>query len=228
MKSLSYILIVALFAFVASCKAQQNITECLELAQEVNRFSFNESDFTPTDSLIDLKNGYFEMSSSDHVLTQAAKFNKKDKSTLLLVSGFYSDMQCANFPFYLFEIDKKGDTCIKKDPMNFFPALRYEDFLKNDSVLKIANKYLPILAETYLDENATVQQILSEFYDFHFILPRFGTTIEVTLTVCDYIPVNEQEIVEWKEVEKAIKSLYFKFNKQSGLFELVSKKTVSP
>lgn len=224
MKSKFYTVFIVLFVVLFSCKAQQNIAKCYEMAKEVQRFSFIESDYVPDDTLVDLKNGYYELSNEDQKLCQVTKFSKKDKSSLLLVTGYYSDMQCSSFPFHIFEIDKNGDSCVKAVPSFYFPNLRVEDFLKTDTSQKIAEKYLTSISEEYLSADASISQVLGEFYDFHFILPRYGTTVEVTLTVCDYIPVNQVAIVEWDAVENAIQSLYFKFNKRTGKLELMDKK----
>ena len=101
-------------------------------------------------------------------------------------------------------------------------------FFIDSQPIQILEKYLPEIKKTYLDSNATIEDLLKEIYDLHMIIPRKGTNIKVTLTVCDYIPLNVVNIgkEDWSIIEdniKVIELIYDKDQKQFKTFSIKNK-----
>jgi hypothetical protein len=208
-----FTLVVAKISF-----GQKNLTidQCLAL-DGFNFNEYNQADRMPKDTLIDIKNGYYEISDGEIKLLQATKFNNKDKSILIIATGFYADMQCANYftNFYI----KSKDSLIVCNQNRVMPTLKFSDFFIDSTITEIVKKYLPEIQEEYFP-NATIENIYQELFDFHFILPRFGTDIIVELTVCDYIPTNVVEFDknDWEVINTNHASIKFTYNKSKKKF----------
>ena len=76
------------------------------------------------------------------------------------------------------------------------------------------------IKDEYLGSDASIEDILNEVYDYRIIIPRKGTTAKVTLTVCDYIPVNEVGIHrdDWSVVEENIRVVEFTYDRNKKQF----------
>ena len=186
-----------------------------------NIYDYNHADSMPTDSLTDVKNGYFEVSYDYAKLCQIGLFKNKDGSGLVISTGYYSDEQCSMYFSYFHLIPSSIDTSVVLEPSRVLPALTFRDFFVGDSVDLIIKKYLPEINKNYL-ENGTIDQVISEVYDIHYIVPRKGTKLKVELTICDYIPTNAVSIdpKDWHIIETSIKPIYLKYNKSKKAFEI--------
>lgn len=182
---------------------------------------FNQADRIPTDTIIDLKNGYYEINDGETKLLQATKFNNLDSSILIAATGYYSDMQCFNY-FSKFYIKSKNLNTLEDVLLDdVIPELMFSDFFIDSAIKEITNKYLPLVQQEYYP-NAAVEDIYEEFFDMHFILPRYGTKIIVKLTVCDYIPLNAVNMDEedWKIIETQHKSISLSYDKKKKVFAI--------
>jgi len=223
---LIYILLINL-----SFGQNKNILDCLKTI-DFKLEDFNESDFfKPTDTIIDIKNGYYELFvanthiidniEQNTVLCQAAKFNNTDGTIILAITGYYGDEQCSKHPSFFFEISKNGDDFKRIELSNILPNIELDEFLSESKAIKIIEEYLPKIQGNYLDTNATVKDVLNEIYDIHYILPRKGKTITATLTVCDYIPTNEVSFEEndWEFIEREFKTIDLVYNDKLKTFK---------
>lgn len=224
--------------FIQQLAISQNrdIMECLRLI-DFKFEKYNESDFyRPTDTILDIKAGYYELYvSNTHVidnveqntiLCQATKFNNSDGSITLAITGYYADEQCSNYPSYFYEISENGDSIKIIEESKILPSLNWKDFFSESKSINVLEKYLLEIQKNYLDSNATIFDVLGEIYDYHYILPRYGKTIKATLSICDYIPTNVVSINEndWKIIEKDFKTLDLIYNNTLKTFILSTSK----
>ena len=143
-------------------------------------------------------------------------------SILVGISGYYRDMQCNYHSFYFYEISKLGDSYIPIENNAIVTSLDFSMFFKDSKPIHILEKYLPEIKKTYLDSNATIEDLLKEIYDFHIIIPRKGTKTKLTLTVCDYKPLNEIKIGkdDWSIIEDSIRVIELIYDKDQKQFKL--------
>jgi hypothetical protein len=206
----------------------KNILECMEvIGFDILQYVQADVVLERSDTIIDLASGYYEVNidmGTEIKLCQVAKYNNRDGSVLLGISGYFGDMQCSNHPFHFYEISKSGDgfTPVEKDAI--LPSLDYSMFLIDSKPMQILEKYLPEIKKTYLDSTATIDDVLEEIYDFHVIFPRKGTRTKVSLTVCDYIPRNEVNIGidDWSIIEDSIGVIEFIYDKDQKQFKAIS------
>lgn len=216
-----------LILFSLSLNAKNlNIIECLELIEfQPERFSSGDFSFEGLEPFVDLKNGYYEITDPDPnrdiTYIQAAKFNNNDGSITLMITGYYYDMVCESYKTEAFLIIPDENTFVEMSLYDLNLDLDIMDFQGNSSLKSTMEKLLEELQGQYLDEGAPLEQLYSELFDFHFILPQKGTAITVTLTICDYIPLNEIEINEedWNTIESGLISYAFQYDKKFIRFE---------
>jgi hypothetical protein len=214
------------------CSAQVDIKSVLELREAIYG-SHNYSDLTASSEFTDLKSGYYESrfvtdpanSDWDILLMQARLYLNKDKTYLLAVADFDSDEQCSRYKTSFYEVSKNGDTLFKLDNSKVLPELGWDDFLSKSKSKTVLEKYLPQIKQEYLGENATIEDVLNEVYDFHFRLSKKQKNITATLTTCDYIPRNLFEIPleDWAVIVSDFKTIKLVYNSKSKFFQ-VSKK----
>jgi hypothetical protein len=208
----------------------KNILECMELIGfDIYKYVQADVILERSDEIIDLASGYYEINidlSKEIKLCQVAKYNNTDGSILLGISGYYGDMQCSNHPFHFYEISKSGDSFKPIEHKVLLPSLDFSMFFIDSKPIQVLEKYLPEIKKTYLDSNATMEDLLKEVYDFHVIFPRKGTKTKVTLTVCDYIPRNEVSINsdDWSIIEDSIKEIELIYDKDQKQFRSISNK----
>lgn len=195
MKTAFYFLVILVItpSFIA-----QNIVEALQLKDKTIKKHF-EGELSSTDTLIDIKNGYYEEYNKDYkvltTLRQAAIFNNQDGSKTLGISNSQWDFQCFTYNSSFYSIIEK-DKIERIDNSNILPKLDIIDFVGNGEIIPTLEKYLPLLQENYLGDNDSMEVLLSEIYDIKYLIPRKGTALIATLAVCDYIPSNEIKIIE--------------------------------
>lgn len=208
----------------------KNILECMDIIGfDIYKYVQADILLERSDTIIDLQSGYYEINmdlGKEIQVCQVAKYNNIDGTILVGISGYYADMQCSYHPFYFYEISKSGDCFIPIEHKAILPALDFSMFFKDSRPIQILEKYLPEIKNTYLDSNATIEDLLKEVYDFHIIIPRKGTKTKVSLTVCDYIPRNEVNISQddWSIVEGDIKVIELIYNKDQKQFKTISNK----
>jgi hypothetical protein len=203
----------------SSGQVKMSVQKCLDLIH-FDMSKYNHADVQAIDTLIDEKNGYFAVKGYDQTLCQLTYFKNNDGSYLVMSTGYYSDMQCANYFTYFHSVPSSLDTAILMNQSNYMPAISFTDFFVGDSVSKILEQYIPQIRESYLN-NGTLEDVINEVYDYHFILPQKGTKLKVELTICDYIPVNQVEFSEtdWSIIETQIKVLSFSYDRKNQKFK---------
>ncbi len=217
MRQLLFTLVLFSSSFVW---AQNNIVDYLKLA-ESNIKVYKEGELRANDTIIDLKNGYYAEIHEDVILRQAAIFNNSDGSKLLGVSTCEWDFACFNYQTHFSKLSKIGDSIFFETQNNVLPKIKVLDFITTPATIEVLNKYLIKLQGSYLDSNATIDDLLSELYKIKYILPQKGTTILATLAVCDYIPTNEIEIIEsdWEIISNNFDTIKLSYNKKSNKFQ---------
>lgn len=210
------IILLLLISNVNIGQTNLSIVECLKL-DGFNFRDFNQADRFPKDTLIDIKNGYYEINDGETKLLQATKFNNSDGTIMIAATGYYADMQCYN---YFSKFYSKTDTSlVEMHTEDVMPEFKFSDFFIDATIREVAQKYLPTIQQEYFP-NATLENVYEEFFDIHYILPRYGTKVIAKLTVCDYIPLNEVNIDEedWKVVETRHESIALAYNKKKRVF----------
>lgn len=205
------------------CTAQVNIKTAMELRAAIYG-NYNSSDLTANAENLDLENGYVEFrywmtdkkqdSDLDIIIGQARLYPNKDKTYLLGVTDFESDEQCSRYRTKFYEVSKRGDTLFQLDNSKVLPPVTWEDFLSESKSKSVLEKYLPQIKQEYLGENATIEDVLNEVYDFHYQFQRDKKNLLAKLTTCDYIPRNLFEIplVDWEVVVSDFKTISFNYN----------------
>lgn len=222
------IVLFFLFSITISGYSQsKNIVECLELIDfNPEQYIVADIPLDRTDSIVDIKAGYFEISISQFEdeklkLIQAAKFNNEDGTITLAITGYYADEQCSNHPFHFFEISKDGKSFLELETTTILPSLSLNSLLEKSTCFKVLSKYLPEIKKNYLGPNTKMEQVINEIYDYRIFLPKQGANIAISLTTCDYIPRNQVGFMEadWEAVESSIKTIIFAYNKELKRFE---------
>lgn len=203
----------------------QNILESLSLKDELFG-EYVEGEATSTDTIIDLRNGYYEAYASlgagdKTILRQAAIFHNQDGSRTLGISITSYDFVCYNYETHFYEIPKSRDSMRMLMSEDILPDLSIRAFLKDTSVLSVLNKYLPALQKSYLGPDATIDEVLSEIYDIVYLLPQRGTDLISTLRVCDYIPTNEVSIPpdDWSIIANNFVSIVLEYDNTRKKFK---------
>jgi hypothetical protein len=192
-------------------KASWTISEYLQnLPHEYKTFSgdFQSEPNTET-TLVDEKNGYAAfydrpiVNKEAYPIFEIALFRKANGEALLVVSNMLSDPVCTfHHTFFLQKsenkwIDVESKVLPKLPPRLFF-----------DSV-KTANYYLEL--QNKLDNSPEL--------DLYFAPPRFGTTMKVKLDICDYLPDNFSEKVDFEKLEQKTRTVSLAWDKKSGTFK---------
>jgi hypothetical protein len=211
------------------CTAQVSIKTAMELRAAIYG-NYNGSDLTANAENLDIENGYVEFrywmtdekqdSELDIIIGQARLYPNKDKTYLLGVTDFHSDEQCSRYKTAFYEVSGNGDTLFQLDNSKILPQLTWEDFLSESKSKSILEKYLHQIQQEYLDENATIEDVLNEVYDFHFEFQSDNKNLIAKLTTCDYIPRNLVEILEedWNVIVSDFKRFDLKYNSKLKRF----------
>jgi hypothetical protein len=222
MKSL---VVFTLLIFIRGSGFSQSILEALQLKED-SIGEYIEGEAVSTDTIIDIRNGYYEEFASYEdgnktVTRQASIFHNHDGSKILGISITEWDFQCFNYETNFYKISKSKDSIGTISNKDILPLLNIKELVADSNVFYIFNKYLPEIQENYLDSNATIDEVLSEVYSIIYILPRRGTDLIATLRVCDYIPTNEVNISrdDWSIIEKSILFIELEYDKIQKKFK---------
>lgn len=200
-----------------------DIMECLRLIHfEPEKYSSGDFSFEGIQPMIDFKNGYYELKdpNSDIKYIQAAKFNNGDGSITLMITGYEYDMVCSRYNTRSYLIYADGEKAVEMDKDDLSLTTDLIKFIDSDKLEAVMAKILKELKGKYLDENASLDNLYNEFFDFHYKLPQTGTSIVVSVTICDYIPTNEIEVNEedWNTIEESIPTRSYAFDKKYVIF----------
>lgn len=218
MRQLFFVFLLFLFSNVF---AQKNIIDYLNLKDSLIE-KYVEGELMASDTIIDLKNGYYAEVRDAKLIRQAAIFNNFDGTKTLGITVCEWDFACFNYESNFYHISTSNDSLILLKDNAVLPEVEILNFISGTEIKGILNKYLTILKGSYLSENATIEDLLNEIYEIKYILPQKGTKLKATLEVCDYIPTNEMSIEEndWKIITNDFLTLKFPYNKNIKNFEL--------
>lgn len=219
--------VVLIFGLSLTCSAQSNIIDYMQIFDfQLERF--NKGDIAPSDTLIDIENGYFEISadqiSPKIILCQGKVFENTDKSTLLMITGYSADEQCDWYTTYFYVKEKKENSFQEINPFNLLPTIAVSEFLENAPTITILEKYLPQIKQEYLGEEATMDDVLNEMFSIRYSKSVDPTAIIARLHLCDYIFRNITGISDedYQIIMTDIESAFyeFKYNSKKKKFEL--------
>lgn len=223
--------LIILILFGLNLKGQVNILDCLKLKDSVFG-KYQSGEHTAKNEVIDIKNGYYELEWYEEdqdgnihhnlPLLQAAVFKNSDQTWTLGITEYHADMQCSWHKSHFYEISKNGDSIAEIEIGRILPGLNWNNFLSESLSKRVLEKYLPEIKEEYLDANATINDVLNEVYDVHYIMPRNGIHIKVGLTVCDYIPLNQVDFAsqDWEIIQQDFRTLELKYDRKLKVFKL--------
>lgn len=197
----------------------QNILEALQLKNDLIG-EYVEGELMSTDTIIDLRNGYYEEGNKT-IIRQAAIFHNHDSSRTLGVSITEYDFVCFYNETNFYEISKSKDSINTILNDDILPELNIREFVADTNIFFVLNKYLPEIKENYLGSNATIDKVLSEVYHITYRMPQRGTSLIATLRVCDYIPTNVVSITpdDWSIIENDFGSIELEYDKTRKKFK---------
>ncbi|NRB51422.1 MAG: hypothetical protein HRU41_27370 [Saprospiraceae bacterium] len=220
------ILILSLpFILMSTLGFSQNILEALQLKSDLLG-EYVEGELRSTDTIIDLKNGYYEAflaaGGGDKTITrQAAVFRNQDGTRTLGIAITEYDFVCFHTKTLFYEIPSSKDSITAVLPAEILPRLTIGEFLSDTTVISVLQKYLPAIQENYLGADATIDKVLSEIYHIKYLLPQKGTNLVATLGVCDYIPTNVVGISpdDWSMIENNFIPIELAYDKTRKVFK---------
>jgi hypothetical protein len=228
MKNISLIILILCGL---NLKSQVTIMDCIQLKDSVfGEYEFGE--LTGKNEVIDLKNCYYEIEwyeedeqgnkSNYLTLFQAVIFKNFDNTWTLGITSYDSDVVCSWHDSHFYEISKDGDSITEIDIATIMPELNWNIFLSESSSIEVIEKYMTEITDNYLSPDATLEDVLNEMYDLHYIMPKQGKIVKVELTFCDYIPQNEAAFTneDYLIVSEDFKSVELKYNRKLKVFEL--------
>ncbi|MEN0047840.1 MAG: hypothetical protein AAF806_12335, partial [Bacteroidota bacterium] len=96
----------------------------------------------------------------------------------------------------------------------------YEDghWMKADTVV------LPEITPKLFYDDPSNSEILEKYgyFNYHYLLPRYGTEIKIELSICDYLQFDYPEVTD-QQYDKLIqekKVVYLKWEKSSNQFKI--------
>ncbi len=214
-------LLTPLLLLIATSSFAKNldILECLKLVNfELSDYTYGDFGFENTDTIVDLKNGYYEvyLPSFEVAICQATKFNNKDGSITLIITGYENDMVCHRYNTKAFLIYEDGKKFVEMGNEELNLSQDLKKFMDNKQLNEVMLKLFDQVKEGYIADEPTLDKLYGELFDFHYILPQKGTTLTVTVTLCDYIPLNEVNIPEndWNIIQNSIPTRTFAYDKK--------------
>ncbi|MBC7863585.1 MAG: hypothetical protein IAF38_11455 [Bacteroidia bacterium] len=216
-----YIYILVCFVSATSVFCQKSISDIIKKIPLSTCYS---ADLSPSDTIVDIKNGYYEISSAYDktkiTLIEAALFKNTDSTATIAVSGLKADEQCSFHHIYFYEYNWKTDNIKPIADKDVLPEFNLKMFFKKSSVKKTLLPYLKAIQKAYLTDSAGIDDVLDEIYSYRFLIPRSGTTLMINLDICDYIPTNVVGIkpADWKIVETDFKKITLRYDKKKKRF----------
>lgn len=194
MKKILLVFILVFFAYNKGICQTKSIIDCLEII-EFNIWDYSGSDIGRLDTILDIPSGYFEIIDGTDKLIQATKFNNKDGSVLLAITGYYNDCVCSNYNSKFFEISKSSNKITPINSTDLIPLQYILEFKPYTKAWGILNRNLPSILENF-PKCSTLNDFLAEEFPFHISLPRKGTSIEINIDMCNYVLSEEYLIKE--------------------------------
>ncbi|MEL6720775.1 MAG: hypothetical protein AAFO82_05310 [Bacteroidota bacterium] len=153
--------------------------------------------------VIDIRNGFmsfkFDGGVSDHF--QIALFRGTNDKDIIAVSTRECEVPNCFNPTSFFFLYEDGNW-IEADTF-LLPEITIELFYDDPLNSKLANKY-------------------KSFFDYDYLLPRYGTEIKIELSICDYLQFDHPEVTDqqYDQLIQEWKPVYLKWEKSSNQFKL--------
>lgn len=218
---------IFVFFFLNPCFSQ-NIIHALRL-QEDFIGKYTEGEHQSTDTIIDLRNGYYEEFYADKndnynlTLRQAAIFNNVEGTQLLGITVCIWDFVCFQSNTSFYEISKSRKSIKPINLSVILPQLTYQDFLQDISLLSDLKEYMSKQSLADADSYDDFDEYLNEsgVFDIKYSLPRKGTSVIASIGACDYYIDKDK----WSRLkEKYFTEVALKYNSNLKRFENPNKK----
>ncbi|MEM8527529.1 MAG: hypothetical protein AAGG68_23005 [Bacteroidota bacterium] len=156
--------------------------------------------------VLDIRNGFISFKQwpyddNDPASFQAALFKGSDNKDIIAVSTrSCGDMFACFYLNSFFYIYEDGNW-VKADTL-LLPEITLKLFYDDSSNSNLLNKY--------------------GHFEYHYILPRYGTEIKIELSICDYLTFDNPEVTD-EQYDKLIrekKVVYLKWEKSSNQFKI--------
>lgn len=195
--------------------------EALKLKENLIE-KYVEGELRSNDTLVDVKNGYYEEfylwdNATKVTLRQAAIFKNKEDTKLLGITINSWDFACMLSKTSFYEIAQSKKQIKSIDIENILPHLTYQDFLKDTSKLSSMNAEVQKLEITELDKYDSFEAFLKDnsMFDIKYKMPRVGTSVTASIDVCDYYLGSD----EWLKLkEKYFKEVNLKYDSKMKKF----------
>ncbi len=206
--------IVLVFASVSFSQPESNwkISDYLrDLPAEYKTFSGDfQTEPNGETTLIDEKNGYAAFfdrpikNKEAFPIFEMALFKKANGDDLLVVSNMLSDPVCTFHHTFFLKRTENGWINVEADVMPKLPARLFFDSAKT------SNYYIEL--QKKLDNSPEL--------DLYFAPPRNGTTMKVSLDICDFAPDNFPESVDFEELKQRSRMVSLIWDKKTGIFKI--------
>lgn len=228
-QDLKILILSTIFILFHTPGFSQDILAALRLKKElIGEYPVGE--FTATDTIVDLNNGYYEeflsfAAGDTTIIKQAAIFRNHDGSTTLGMSITEYDFVCFLDKTSFYQIPKSKDSIYTISTDDILPHLSIREFVAATQITSVLNKYLPAAQENDLDAAVTINDALSEIYHIAYRLPQRGTSLTATLMFCDHVPSYLANMTpdDWSILENDFVSIELAYDKTRKQF----KKTLS-
>ncbi|MBN2572681.1 MAG: hypothetical protein JXA68_11175 [Ignavibacteriales bacterium] len=190
---------------------------------------FKESNEEIVDSVVDIENGYLSFFSKNEYgdCHYALKIFKSNTSKVIFgITSDYFLIDCRYYAWLFLEYsDGNLDDAFKK-------VFKQDYYEYPDSVLFEMGRAYPLLASKLFYDDKETLQILKDYvnyyasdksvpYDYIFTLPRFGSKIEVTITICDKeFEGNISTKDKFDRIKDDVKTIEFTWNNSTEMFDL--------
>ncbi len=220
MRKNRFLIIPFIFGFLCpNLFGQKNISDYIKLLPLDKCYS---TDLPLTDTLVDVKNGYFEISNSGdpkNAIVQAAVFKNADSTVTIAITGLFQDQQCSFYHSIFYEYSKKTNRTREIPAEKILPATEIK-LLLNSKTLPIISAKLKTMKGKNPRHLAT-EDVIRELYSLHCIIPRQGSMVTVTLSICDYVLVDVRFLKnEWEMITTDFKNQTLSYDPKRKLFIL--------
>ena len=227
---MKFVPFISLMLFGFNMNSQVSIIDALNLKDSILG-EYHNGEYAAKEEIIDIQNGYYSVETyqedtegnkyDQKTLFQAAIFKNSDETITLGITEYHYDFVCAWYESHFYEISNNGDRIIEIETGKILPGFDWYELLSDSLNRGVLEKYLPEIKEGYLDDDATITDLLNEVYHVQYIMPRYGLLIEVKLTTCDYIPLNELTIAagDWEKIEQVARTMVLHYDRKLKVFK---------
>ena len=212
---------IILFLLLPFYAASQSITKMITLPGVE---TYEVIDILPNDTIIDTKNGYLAYSDTAkkpaHIVYEAKLFDAAGTVHLFAVTEWSQDMNCDNYNTCFYTYDNEKDSVKKIDQEKIVPGLPYSLFLPDEArVRNTIEKYLPAYNSSRSADPYTVEDVMKEIYEYRFVMPHTGYSMQVKLHVCEYSDAEAVDISQedWRIV-KDTQTITLSFDRKKKVF----------